>query len=232
MEYFFNDHIGFLNVFCLLFIISIMSSCAAKTFIYQPAVNLTLVEKTINKKVRVEEFKMLIPDRDSSGVIIITRKNKHASSLIPFKTNFTKVLSTEVTDAIIKDFERNKLFGEIGRNVENPDLILKGEINEFQGKMEFNRFAKISAATIIGIFTWFLGMDVGKIQMDMNITMYVYSKNEDLLGTYNGYLNKIEEQSVYSPNNDKNGKDLSAKTNLAFSQAILDIRKQLLNNLK
>lgn len=132
----------------------------------------------------------------------------------------------------------------VSKRTENPDLIIKGEINKFYGKSEMNNFGKISGrisvlSTILAplteeetfyygglpFLTWFLGVPISKNTVEIEITLKTY--NNQLLGTYTGKGQKRIESNIYT-----NGVlAVLSMTNKVFSEIIKTLRNQILNDI-
>ena len=216
--------------------ITVFSSCT--TISYTPKVTLDLSPQTINKSVLVEKIKDLSPVEDKA--------NPFLGLSVTNEESLPSGLELEVTNEIVSDFSNNALFSNISRRVENPDFIIKGDINKFCGKSEINTFGKVSyfmamgaivlssvtgeSAALIGVvpmLSWYFGVPISKNTSHIEITLRVYNSKGDLQGTYVG---KAEDRT--STNMYKNkALAVPSMTNKTFSIAIQDIRDQILKDI-
>jgi len=194
---------------CTLFI----SSCA--TISYVPKITLDVSPQTIKKSVKVEN----LIDKTTSE-----QKKKPVSGYsVTDSESLAGDLSVEITNAIIEDFNTNSVFSRISKGVDDPDLILKGEITNFSGKY------KPTAAFWITLpidIIWFFGIPIFKDEVDIEIKLLIYRNTGELIGQYNGKSSDTKLYSIY-----KNGAlGLPAKTNKIFSSAIKEIREKILQD--
>jgi len=216
----------------------LIASCT--TISYVPKVSLDLSPKTINKTVQIDRFKDASPAEHKitpfMGLSVTNRES------------LANELDLEVTNAVVSDFSENRLFKEVGRKIENPDFVIKGEIKEFYGKSQLNAFAKISMITLIAgsmasifakelwifylsyapMFSWYFGAPVSKNTSEIVIEMRLYDNNNDkLINTYTGKGTVLNSSSIY----DNKIFAIPTMTNKAFSRAIMQIRDQILADM-
>lgn len=130
--------------------------------------------------------------------------------------------------AIVDDFIRTGLFTRTSRNEGGEaDYIINGSIKRFMGKSKLTQYGYVSAATIIGILTWYLPVDVLKIDCVIEIEMEVHDKSGVLIGTYTGMCAQDQTSTMY--------KDISfntpALTNRCLSDVVSQIRKQIVADM-
>jgi len=212
-------------------------SCTAISYTqkYTPQVNLDISPRTINKSVQIDRFKDASPAED--------KKIRFMKGLsITHKKLLDDELDLQVTNAVVSDFSTGGLFKEAGREVENPDFIIKGEIKKFYGKSRTNAFAKISI--IIGVAgfaflatNWKLfflaempslslhfGVPMSRNTSEIVIEMRLYDNHNRLINTYTGRATASRPATIYH----STMLDVSNITNRTFSKAIMQIREQIL----
>ena len=111
-----------------LVIFVLLSGCTSVT--YKPGLSLEKSPVKIKAKAQVESFVDHSPATDKDrriGGVSATEPKTLAGDL-----------ATEVTNAVINDFLINGVFQEVGKSVDNPDLIVTGEIRKFYGKAGLN----------------------------------------------------------------------------------------------
>lgn len=202
----------------LLLLCFFLSSCASIS--YSPKVSLDISSATINKTVGVEKFK------DNSPVL--DKKNPFLGYSVTDPDALSNELSIEVANAIIADFSTNSVFKQVSRRVENPDFVMKGEINKFMGKSKMTDFGLISLFTPFGVLTWYFGVPITKNEMDIQLKVSMFDRNGNLVNTYSGVYKEKILNSMY-----KNASlALPSQTNKSFSNAVSQIREQLLADIK
>ena len=223
----------------LIFLSLAISSCTAVSYVpqiptYTPKVNLDVSPQTINKSVQIDPFKDASPKED--------KKTPFMGLSVTDYELWGCELDSGVTNAVIADFSDNRLFNQVGRKVENPDFIIRGEIKKFYGKSQLSTFAKVSStvgvAGIIGIFItpWALlaflpdfvlflgGIPASTNRSEMAIEMRLYDNEDNLINTYTGKSINSNPALVYRDQT----LAVSNMTNRTFSKAIMQIRDQIL----
>lgn len=136
-------------------------------------------------------------------------------------------LALEVTNAIVSDFSANFLFKEVRRKISNPDYIITGEINKFRGVTKLTNFGLISTFSVIGVYSWFLGMPVRKNETNIQLIITLSNSKGDKIGTYKGVYQDKQTFSMY-----KNAfLAIPSQTNKSFSTAVAQIREQIINDI-
>jgi len=191
-----------------------LSSCTAVT--YQPTLALDKSPVKIRAKAQVESFVDHSPAADKSkriGGVSATEARTLAGNL-----------ATEVTNAVINDFSINGVFEEVGKNVDNSDIVVKGEIHRFYGKAGINTFGWLTSPAQVMAPVWLLGLPVNSSEGAVDIVMTIHGRDGGLLGTYHGQATFSESYSVYSDETLAVG----TRLNKAFTEAIAQIRAQIL----
>ena len=191
----------------------IISSCA--TISYTPKVSLDLSPLTIKKTIKAEN----LIDKTKPE-----HKKKPISGFsVTDSESLAGDLSTEVTNAIIEDFNNNGVFSKISKREDNPDFILKGEITNFEGKY---RPTTIYWVTIPVSTLWFFGIPIAKDEIDIDLKVTIYKRSGEFVGEYYGEASDTQLYTLY-----KNGAfGLPAKTNRIFSDAIKQIREKIIQD--
>jgi hypothetical protein len=201
--------------FVLVFLSSVsLSSCTSTT--YKPGLSLEKSPVKIKAKAQVEPFVDHSPTTDKE------RKIGGVSATEP-KT-LAGDLATEVTNAVVNDFLINGVFQEVGKSVENPDIIVKGEIRKFYGKAGINSFGWLTYPANVMAPIWLLGLPVNSSEGAVDIGLTIHRQDGALIGEYNGQAKFSDSYSVYS------GETLAVGTRLnkAFNEAIEKIRAQII----
>lgn len=201
----------------LLLLGCLVSSCA--TISYTPTVSLDISPKTINKTIFVEKFVDKTPEKD--------KKNPFLGISVTNKEALANDLSIEITRAVIGDFQMNGVFKDLSRRNDNADFIMKGEIRSFTGKCSMTKYGLISLFTVYGPLTWYFGVPVKKNETRIELMISLYDRSNQLVGKYSGVYKDKSTMTVY------NNKSLALVnlTNKSFSNAISDIREQLMRDI-
>lgn len=198
--------------------ICFLGSCASIS--YSPKVSLDISAATINKTVTVEKFK------DNSPVF--DKKNPFLGYSVTDPDALSSELSTEISNAVIADFSINSVFKQVSRRVENSDFIMKGEINRFMGKSQMTDFGLISLFSYVGVITWYFGVPIRKNETDIQLKISMFDRNGVLINTYSGIYKDRVLNSMYK----NTSLALPSQTNKSFSNAVAQIREQLLADIK
>ena len=222
----------------LIFSSLAISSCAPMSYVpqiqkYTPQISLDISPRTINKSAQIALFEDSSPEEDK-------RTPPMGLSVTDYESLGSE-LNMEVTHAVVSDFSANRLFKEAGRKVENPDFIIKGEIKKFYGKHQLNAFARVSPMLAIGgaigslITPWasfaclpvlvpYFGIPMSANTSEVVIEMRLYDNKDNLINTYTGKSIDFISASMYK----NKASQVVAMTNRAFSNAIMQIRDQIL----
>jgi hypothetical protein len=183
---------------------------------YKPGLSLEKSPARIKAKAQVESFSDHPPATDKDrriGGVSATEPKTLAGDL-----------ATEVTNAVINDFSINGVFQEVGKSVDNPDFIVKGEIRKFYGKAGINSFGWMTYPVNVLAPIWLLGLPVNSSEGAVDIVLTISRPDGTLVGQYAGQAKFADTYSVYS------GETLAVGTRLnkAFNEAIERIRAQIL----
>ncbi len=191
----------------------ILFSCS--TISYMPTVSLDIADKTIYKSIQIDKFVDVSDPYD--------RNNPFLGLSVTNEEAMPNDLALNVTNAVVSDFSTNSVFSNASRRVENPDYVMKGEIKKYKGISKLTNYGYVSFITIIGIYTWFLGMPVEKIETEIEIEVSIYDNQENFIATYTGKATGFRRTSMYR----SIALATPSQTNRDFSLAIEDIRKQI-----
>ncbi|TLY21623.1 MAG: hypothetical protein E6K68_05595 [Nitrospirae bacterium] len=192
--------------FCLSGVMGCMSIA------YTPTLSLDRSPQTIKGRLLVEELIDETPREDHE------RRFFGVSATEPGAIAGT--LSTLVTNALVDDLQRNKVFNEVTKSSEHPDLVLSGEIRRFYGKSGALWF------TIPIDLLWFLGLpccfDSGEVKLLITLSTPVgkaigrYEASSEFGGVYTLY----------------NNRQFAIGTNLnrAFGEVVREIRDKILRD--
>jgi hypothetical protein len=191
-----------------------LTSCA--TISYTPKVSLDTSINTIKKTVKVENFIDNVP--------IVQRKKPFGGYSVTDSESLAGSLSTEVTNAIVEDFNTNGLFSKVSKREENPDFVIKGEIVNFKGKYHpSNAFWFTLPIDII----WLFGIPVMKDDIDIHIKLSIYKNSGKLVGEYYGKSSNSKLYNMYN----QGLLGLPTKTNKVFSEAVRQIREKIIEDI-
>lgn len=192
----------------------LLSSCTSVT--YKPSLSLDKSPVKIKAKAQVEPFVDHSPRADKNrriGGVSATEPKALAGDL-----------TVEVTNAVVNDFLINGVFQEVGKNIDDPDLIVKGEIRRFYGKAGINNFGWLTYPANLMAPIWILGLPVNSSEGAVDIVLTISRRDGALIGEYSGQAKFSDSYSVYS------GETLAVGTRLnkAFNESIEKIRTQIL----
>lgn len=206
-----------LNLPVVFLLTLILSSCS--TISYIPKVSLDVSPQTINKSVSVEKFVDNTSDKE--------KKNPFVGFSVTNTEALASDLSIEITNAVISDFHNNAVFKNISRRVENPDFIMRGEINKFKGKSQPTNYGLVSMFTFIGVYTWYFGIPIRKNETDIEIVVSLYNRNNELVGKYTGTYQDKVLGTLYK----NKSLALPSQTNKSFSNVVSNIREQMMKDI-
>jgi hypothetical protein len=190
-----------------------LSGCTAVA--YQPALTLDKSLVKIRAKAQVEPFVDRSPAADKSkriGGVSATEARTLAGDL-----------ATEVTNAVLTDFALNGVFQEVGKSVDDPDLLVRGEIRRFYGKAGINTFGWLTYPAEMLAPIWLLGLPVSSTEGAVDIVLTIHRPDGALLGEYHGQATFSDSYSIYSSETLAVG----TRLNKAFTEAVAQIRAQL-----
>ncbi len=205
------------NTLIIATCIFLLSSC--NTISYTPQVSLDISPITINKTLQVEKFIDKSPDED--------KKTPFLGLSVTNEKAIINELSLGVTNAIITDFSINSLFEKTSRRVSNPDYFLEGEIIEFAGKSSLTTYGMISFCSIVGVYTWFLGMPVQKVETSVKLRVKLYDSDKKIIKIYEANSSNYQRTSVYK----NNSMATPSLTNRDFSKVIEEIRLKIIDDI-
>ena len=196
-----------------LIIVALLLFTGCASISYQPTLSLEISTKTIDAVAQVNTFVDKSPFTDKEklfGGLSITDPNTLVGQL-----------STEVTNAVVNDFSINGVFKRIAKRIDEPDLIISGEIYRFYGKSKINTLGWVTLPINL---VWYLGLPIYSFDGEVVIVVKIHNVSGDLLGEYTGKAMFSEKKSIYS----NQMLALPTKVNRIFSQAILQIRDQII----
>jgi len=186
---------------------------------YVPAVTLEESPQTIPARVQLQ------PLVDASMV-----DSQHSplagEGAITDPTYLDEPLAELVTKAILKDFRRNGVFDAVGRKTSSPDLVLQGEIHRFQERVRSPRWLAIP---LVNLLIMLFAVPVESHAMDVDLELVLLYPDGAPLGQYHGQSQFTQEISVYDP---EVWNAEGHRLNLAFTEAVRQIREQMLADEK
>jgi len=135
-------------------------------------------------------------------------------------------LAELVTRAILKDFRTNGVFDAIGRNTSYPDLVLSGEIHRFQEQVRSPRWLAIP---VVNLLVMLFAAPVESHAVDVDLELVLAYPDGVRLGQYRGQSQFTQKISVYDP---EIWNEEGHRLNLAFTEAVRQIREQMLEDEK
>ncbi len=104
---------------------------------------------------------------------------------------------------------------------------MKGEIVKYKGQSRYTNYAIISMCTIVGISTWLFGLPVHKGVTNIELKIFIYDSNSNLIGAYFANYKDKDRTSIYK----NNTLAVLNQTNRSFSNVISQIREQILADI-
>jgi hypothetical protein len=200
-----------------ILIFTFLSGCSPSAP-YRPSVSLGKSPVMIRAKARVEPFADLSPAEGKMWDAITSDTPRVVE---PWSTMY---LTRHITDAVVSDFSANNVFQEVGQNVNDPDIVIKGEVNGFRGKTKRNTLGWLTFPVEAMAPVSLLGIPVTASVGSVNITLKVYRRDGTLIGAYNGEGKFAESHSVYGGTSSA----MRDRLDRAFTEAIEKIRTQLI----
>ncbi len=189
------------------------------TVSYTPKVSLDVSKNTVKKAIQFDKLADKTPNRD--------RNNPFGGYSVTNKNSLVNELDVEITNAIIADFSTNSAFTQIGRKIENPDFIIKGEINRFYGKVKLTNFGLVTLATLLPVVTWYFGLPVYKLESEVEIKLNVCDKENNLMKSYSAIYKDKQYANLYT----NKLYALPNFTNKLFSKTIEKLRTEITSDL-
>ena len=209
--------------FSAILFLLLFSSCHVLT--YTPSASTIVSKRTINKSVLVETFidKTNIKEREKR-YLDLTYTAPEVYSKYEFEN--------EITNSFVDDFSKNFVFEKIGLRSENPELIIRGEINDFTARINATVFQKVCLTSLAGFIVPYIipsqlfALPVSdKFIIDIDITLYVYKSNGDLINTYNGKYNMSKYKNMFQ--RASQGYQFPSFIDSGLSDVIMQIRDKI-----
>jgi hypothetical protein len=196
------------------FIASFTTGC--QSISYKPGTSLGMSSQTIKANVKLETFIDQSPASDKSS------KFAGVSACEP--GTLDGELATDVTDAVLTDFNNNQVFASVKKRFENePDLVMKGTIQRFYGK---SGPTPVFWITIPIDILWFFGLPIMGDDGLVNMEVSIQRPDGTVLGTYHGQAKFSKLYTIYV----NATLALPTRMNKAFTDAIAQIREQILRD--
>lgn len=126
-----------------------------------------------------------------------------------------------VTHAVLAEFRRHAVFGEIGLRPRNPDLVLSGTVYRFSEQVTAPRWTSIP---VIGILGRILGWNVERVSSEVTLEVVLAKPRGEEVRRYRGRAAFEERYGVYD------GIVPGDLLNEALTEAVAQIRDQLLRD--
>lgn len=192
----------------LMIVLALISSGCSLSRHYDYKMNFVLDKspKTINARAKIETF--------------IVRP-----SVVPFplrnKSKTDEEMASEATDIIMESLQTNKLFVSVNRSLNNPDIIIRGRINQIKGQSHLNT---LGWWTILVNPLWFFGLPVHTIHGEVDLEISIFRPDGVLVGNYLAHSTRFNNwHTMYN-----RPRAIFTMTNEAFNEAMGRIREQIL----
>ncbi len=203
--------------FLIALFVFVLASCTS--IHYKPELSLKKSPQKINARAKIETFVDVSPIKDRDKRLFGTSATE--------PNTLDGDLADEITNAIEKDFEANRLFISVDHNVENPDVIIKGTIKRFYGKSGLNPLGgTIAVGSVyppVGLLL-LLGIPVQTVEGEVDIELVLLKPDGTPMGTYSGHSKFYNWYSIYN----QRMFAIGTRLNQAFGEAIGKIREQIL----
>lgn len=196
------------------FIAFLATGCASIN--YRPVVSLGTSPKTIKANVKLETFVDVSPPSDKS------------SCFTGFSTcepgTLEGELASDVTDAILTDFNNNQVFENLKKRYESqPDFVMKGTIHRFYGKYGST---PVFWLTIPVDIIWLFGVPIMSDDIMVDLEVSIERPDGSVVGIYRGQSAASKWYNMYQNVQFA----LPTRTNKAFSESVSQIREQILRD--
>ncbi|MFZ1073127.1 MAG: hypothetical protein WAO21_06785 [Verrucomicrobiia bacterium] len=183
---------------------------------YRPAVSLGISPNTIKANVKLETFVDASPQSDKSHVFA------GLSTCEP--GTLEGELASDVTDAILTDFNNNQVFQNLKKRYDTqPDLIMKGTIHRFSGKFGTT---PVFWLTIPIDTIWLFGLPIMSDDIVVDLEVSIQRPDGSVVGTYHGQSSNSQWYNMYQNVQFA----LPTRTNKAFSESVSQIRDQIMKD--
>lgn len=186
---------------------------------YVPVVTLDESPQTIPARVQLQP----LVDASIAG-------NQHSpeagSGAITDPAYLDEPLAELVTKAILKDFRKNGVFDAIGYKTSIPDLVLQGEIHRFEERVQSPRWLAIP---VVNLLIMLFAAPVESHAVDVDLELVLAHPDGTPLGQYRGQSQFTQKITIYDP---EVWNAEGHRLNLAFTEAVRQIREQMLADEK
>lgn len=189
---------------------------------YVPAVTLEESPETIPARVQLQP----LVDASTAESQHLPQAGSSGDGAITDPAYLDEPLAELVTKAILKDFRTNGVFDAIGRNTSYPDLVLQGEIHRFQERVRSPRWLAIP---VVNLLIMLFATPVESHAVDVDLELVLAYPDGTPLGQYRGQSQFTQKISVYDP---EVWNAEGHRLNLAFTEAVRQIREQMLADEK
>ncbi len=149
---------------------------------YKPAVSLGMSPQTIKASVKLEPFIDQSPESDKKVINSAT-------------VTLEGELASDVTDAVLADFNNNRVFESVKKQSENqPDLVMKGTIHRFYGKVTPAGVGWLIIPPL-QLF-WLTGLPISKDYGQVDLEISLDRPDGTVLGRYHGQSEYFKIQQL------------------------------------
>lgn len=189
---------------------------------YVPAVTLEESPQTIPARVQLHP----LVDASMAESQPLPQAGSSGDGAITDPAYLDEPLAELVTKAILKDFRKNGVFDAIGFNTSHHDLVLQGEIHRFQERVRSPRWLAIP---VVNLLIMLFAAPVESHAVDVDLELVLAYPDGTPLGQYRGQSQFAQKISVYDP---EVWNAEGHRLNLAFTEAVRQIREQMLADEK
>jgi hypothetical protein len=206
-------HVSALLVGCVTLL---YSACVP----YKPTLHLEDSPHTIPAKVYLEPLRDASPpgDKEDASEQSLSQTSAHLME---------GDLTTLVTQAILADFRATSVFQSISPQRENPDLILSGTIHRFYGQVSLPSWLLIPGVKLAVQAFWGI---VQGWEGDVDLELTLARSDGQVLSTYRGQARYQEIAQLDHRFWSVPLYPAHARLNLAFTDAVSQIREQMLRD--
>src|SRR5437764_9029524 len=140
---------------------------------YKPSLSLGTSPSSVHARVQMNELVDASPPDE--------KEKKFAGFAATEPGTLAGDLATEVTNALLTDFNNNQVFDTIQKRMSNPDLVMNGTIHRFYAQCGINA---LGWATVTIDFIWFFGLPIQSQYGAVDIDLTLQRPDGTTLGTY------------------------------------------------
>lgn len=214
-SYYRTSNVAYLvRVILVVVFIFIAAGCASIS--YKPSLSLDESPKTIKARALIQKFTDESPADD--------KDTKFSGVSVAEPGTLEGDLATGVTNAILSDFRDNRVFLDVGKSLDNHDVVIKGRILRFYGKGGINGLGWFTI--LLSFPLWYFGLPIQTVEEEVSIEISLWQPDGSQIATYKGYVQDSEDFSMYT----QVALSAPSRTNNAFGRAVRQIRDLMLKD--